>query len=140
MNSVDKSQMKVFVCVLTELLDQGMTHDLVRIITDETHGTLVPDIDATLRVDTEDGSVGSINELGILALLCDTSSDILSDSHHTNRVAMLITTGSSVKKDFNSNAILGNEGELEVSRLFAAHGFVQDGLYSAAVFFRDEFL
>ena len=126
--------------VLTELLDQGMTHDLVRVVTDETHGTLVPDVDATLRVDTEDGGVSGINQFRVLAFLCDTSSNILPDAHHTNHVALLVSSRRGVKKDLNSNAILGDEGKLEVSRLFATHGFVQNGFHSAAIFFRDKFL
>ena len=126
--------------VLTELLDQGVTHDLVRVVTDETHGTLVPDVDATLRVDTEDGGVSGINELRVLAFLCDTSSNILSDAHHANHIALLVSSRRGVKEDLNSNAILGDEGKLEVSRLFATHGFVQNGLHSAAIFFRDKFL
>ena len=126
--------------VLTELLDQGMAHDLVRVVTDETHGTLIPHVDATLRVDTEDGGVSGINELRVLALLCDTSSNILSDAHHTNHVALLVTTGGSVKKDLDTDSVLGDEGKLEVSRLLAAHGLVQHRFYSALVLLGNELL
>ena len=132
--------LRYLVIISNEFFHKRVTHDLVRVVPDEAHGTLVPHIDPAVNIDTKNRSVGSINELGILALLCDTSSNILPDAHHTNRVAMLITTGSSVKKDFNSNAILGNEGKLEVCRLLATHGFVQNGLHSAAVFFCNKFL
>ena len=140
MSSVDKNQMKRILFVLTELLDQGMTHDLVRVVADETHGTLVPDVDATLRVDTEDRSVGSINQFRVLALLCDTTSNVLSDAHHTDHVALLVTTGGSVKKDLDTDSVLGDEGELKVSRLLTAHGLVQHRFYSAFVLLGNELL
>ena len=132
--------LRYLVIISNEFFHKRVAHDLMRVVTDETHGTLIPDIDATLRVDTEDRSVGSINQFRVLALLCDTSSNILPDAHHANHIALLVSSRRSVKKDLNSNAILGDEGKLEVSRLFATHGLVQHRFYSAAIFFRDKFL
>ena len=40
-----------------------MAHDLMSVVADEAHGTLVPDVHTTLRVDTEDRGVGSIDQL-----------------------------------------------------------------------------
>ena len=44
--------------------------------------TLVPNIDFTLRVNSKDGSVGCVNQFGVLPLLGNTTCDILSDADH----------------------------------------------------------
>ena len=132
--------LRYLVIIGNEFLHKRVTHDLVRVVADQFHCTLIPDIYSALCVDTEDGGVGSINQFRVLALLCDTSSNILPDAHHTDHVALLVTTGRSVKKDLDTDSVLGDEGKLEVSRLLAAHGLVQHRFYSAAIFFRDKFL
>ena len=132
--------LRYLVIIGDEFLHQRVAHDLVRVVADKAHGTLIPHIDSTLRVDTEDGSIGSINQFGILALLGDTSSNILSDAHHTDYIALLIPPCRGVKKDLNTDAVLGDEGKFEVSRLLATHGLVQNGLYSTLVLLGDEFL
>ena len=132
--------LRYLVIIGNEFLNKRVTHDLVRVVADQFHCTLIPDIYSALCVDTEDGGVSGINQFRVLAFLCDTSSNILPDAHHANHIALLVSSRRGVKKDLNSNAILGDEGKLEVSRLFATHGFVQNGLHSAAIFFRDKFL
>ena len=132
--------LRYLVIIGNEFLHKRVTHDLVRVVADQFHCTLIPDIYSALCVDTEDRSVGSINQFRVLALSCDTTSNILTDTNDTDHVALLVSSRRGVKKDLNSNAIFGDKGELKVSRLFATHGFVQNGLHSAAIFFRDKFL
>ena len=132
--------LRYLIIIGNEFLHKRVTHDLVRVVTDQFHGTLVPDVYSALCVDTEDRSVGSINQFRVLALLCDTSSNILPDAHHTDHVALLVTTGRSVKKDLDTDSVLGDEGKFEVSRLFATHGLVQHRFYSALVLLGNELL
>ena len=89
-------------------------------IPDEAHGTLIPDVDSALIVDTEDGGISGIDQFRVLSLLRQTSCNVLTDTDHTNDLSMLIPTGGGVKKNLNTGAGLGHEGELEVSRFLAA--------------------
>ena len=50
-----------------------MAHNFVGGVADESHGTLVPHIDPAVNIDTEDGGISGIDELGILALLSEAS-------------------------------------------------------------------
>ena len=107
---------------------RSKTYHLFGRITDQFHRTLVPYIHLTLVVDTEDGGISSIDQLGVLSLLSNASSDILADTDDTDNVALLIPTGGGVQKNLDTGTGLGHERELEVSRLLAAESSVENGL------------
>ena len=122
-----------------ELLHEAVAHDLLGGVPDEAHGTLVPHVYLAIDVDTEDGGVGGIDELGILALLGDTAGNVLTDADHADDLATGITPGRGVQQDLDTSAGLGHQGKLEVGRLVATEGTVENGLDGGLIISRDEF-
>ena len=116
------------------------THHFFGGISDQFHSTLVPNVDLTLIVDAKDRGVGRIDQLTILALLSNSSSNILTDTNHSDNVTLFVFTCCGVKQHIETDIGLGHEWELEVSRFFSSQGLIQNHLHTRLIVLCDKLL
>eukprot|EP00976_Prorocentrum_cordatum_P105696 1194308-Prorocentrum_minimum.AAC.3 len=130
-----------------EVLHQRLAHDVLHAVLGERGGALVPLVHAAVLVDAEDGRVRRVDErpqvlrhalqlrLCLLAL-----ADVLPDAHHAHGVALLVAASGGVQQHLHALPLLGEERELEVGRLDALQGVVQDIAHHRLVLRVDELL
>ena len=126
--------------ISNEFLHQNLPHHFLGAVTHQSHRALIPHIDCSLRVHTEDRRVGSVDQLGVLPLLGQSCRNVLTDPHHANHVALFITSARSVKKHLYTISTLGDQWKLEVGRLVSREGLIEHGLDGSLEIVGDEIL
>jgi hypothetical protein len=102
-----------------EILNGRSPHNFFGTAPNQSACALVPHINAAKSINSKYGSVGSVYQTGVLALLGQTSGDILSDAHHANDVALLVASGGGIEENLETRARLCHEQELEVGCLLS---------------------
>mmetsp|Transcript_95828 Transcript_95828/g.165160 ORF Transcript_95828/g.165160 Transcript_95828/m.165160 type:complete len:246 (+) Transcript_95828:2151-2888(+) len=123
-----------------------MPHHFTFVTTRDLGCLIVPFIYSPCNINSEDGSVGSVNQLSQVGgntchfnLSCFLLSDVLTDTNNTKQIAIGINAWGGIEEYINHLTTLGTKLKLKIGRVFAKQGALKNCLHRILELGTDEF-